>query len=151
MNIIIKFACICYWIFLTVLLLVRNPAKIVGLEAVPLFPWGKFGIHLSAFVVLSLLVHATRWPKRPWWPLLVLLVLYAVTTESLQVLVPPRTARVMDAFENLLGIAIGAGIYWVARCLRDSLTQSPRPLGERAPLRSGGRGEGESEMTVGNR
>jgi glycopeptide antibiotics resistance protein len=143
MNIIIKFACVCYWIFLTVLLLTRNPARIVGLHAVPLFPWGKFGIHLSAFLVLSLLVHASRWPRRPWWPLIALLALYAVTTETLQILVPPRTARVMDAFENLLGIALGAGIYWVARRVRESHATSRLRLAE-------GQCEAGSEKTLAN-
>jgi len=41
-------------------------------------------------------------------------VVYGITTESLQLLVPQRTARVMDGVENILGIAAGAGIYWLA-------------------------------------
>jgi hypothetical protein len=106
-------ACFAYWILLTTLLLVPNPANLVGLHRVPIFPWGKFGIHLTAFTILSLLLHASRWPKRPWWPLLALLMLYGVTTETLQILVPPRTSRVMDGIENLLGILAGAGIYWL--------------------------------------
>jgi len=65
------------------------------------------------FTVLSILVHATRWPKRPWLPLIALLVVYGITTETLQLFVPHRTARVMDAIENILGIALGAGIYWL--------------------------------------
>ena len=39
--------------------------------------------------------------------------LYGITTESLQLFVPHRTARVMDAIENILGIAVGTGIYWL--------------------------------------
>ena len=113
MRIAILIACFCYWILLTVLLLVPDPAALVGLQKVPTFPWGKFGIHLIFFTILSILVHATRWPKRPWWPLIVLLVVYGITTESLQLFVPHRTARVMDAIENILGIAAGAGIYWI--------------------------------------
>ncbi len=113
MRIIAQLACYCYWIFLTVLLLVPDPAAMVGLERVPIFPWGKFGIHLIAFTILSVLVHASRWSKRLWWPLIVLLVVYGITTETLQLLVPHRTARVMDGVENILGIAAGAGIYWL--------------------------------------
>ena len=113
MRIVARLACFCYWLLLTVLLLVPNPAALVGHKAVPMFPWGKFGIHLSFFTVLGLLVNATRWPKRPWWPLLVLLVIYGVTTETLQLFVPHRTARVMDAIENILGIALGTGVYWL--------------------------------------
>jgi len=112
-RIVIQLACFCYWIFLTVLLLVPNPAALVGLRQVPIFPWGKFGIHLMFFTILSVLVHATRWPKRPWWPLIALLVVYGITTETLQLFVPHRSARVMDAIENILGIAAGAGIYWL--------------------------------------
>jgi len=113
MRIVARLACYGYWLFLTVLLLVPNPAALLGLKAVPIFPWGKFGIHLGFFTVLGFLANATRWPKRPWWPLLVLLVIYGVTTESLQLFVPHRSARVMDAVENILGIVLGTGIYWL--------------------------------------
>jgi hypothetical protein len=105
--------CCCFWIMLTMLLLVPDPAALVHLQRVPVFPWGKFGIHLIAFTILSVWVHATRWPKRLWWPLVAFLVAYGFTTESLQLFVPKRTARVMDGIENILGIAAGAGIYWL--------------------------------------
>jgi glycopeptide antibiotics resistance protein len=109
----ILLACYGYWLFLTVLLLVPNPAALVGLKAVPIFPWGKFGIHLGFFTVLGFLANATRWPKRPSWLLIVFLIVYGITTESLQLFVPHRTARVMDAIENILGIALGSAIYWL--------------------------------------
>ena len=117
-RITIRLICYGYWLFLTVLLLVPNPAALVGLEAVPIFPWGKFGVHLGFFTVLGFLVSTTRWPKRPWWPLILLLLIYGVTTETLQLFVPHRTARVMDAVENILGIALGTGIYWMVLRLR---------------------------------
>ena len=41
------------------------------------------------------------------------LVVYGITTESLQLLVPHRTARIMDGIENILGIAAGSLIYWL--------------------------------------
>jgi hypothetical protein len=113
MRLSILFACLAYWLFLTVLLLVPNPAAIVGLSANPILPWGKFGIHLSFFIVLGFLANATRWPKHLGWPMIVFLVAYGVTTESLQLLVPHRTARAMDAVENILGIAVGSAIYWL--------------------------------------
>ncbi len=118
MRLAILLACLCYWLFLTVLLLVPNPAALLGLHSVPVFPSGKFGVHLSFFTILSVLVHATRWPKRPWWPLIALLVVYAITTEALQLFVPHRSARVMDGIENILGIAAGASIYWLAQAFR---------------------------------
>lgn len=115
MRIVFLLVCLWYWVLLTVLLLAPNPAGVVGLQSVPILPWGKFGIHLTAFTILSALVHATRWPKRLWWPLILLLVVYGVTTESMQLLVPTRSARVIDGIENILGIAIGTGIYWLLR------------------------------------
>ena len=120
MRIAVLLTFLCYWLFLTVLLLVPNPAELVGLDAVPIFPWGKFGIHLSFFLVLGFLGNATRWPKRPCWPLIAFLVVYGVTTESLQLLVPHRTARVMDGIENILGIAAGSAIYWLLLRLMQS-------------------------------
>jgi hypothetical protein len=113
MRIVARFACIAYWILLTMLLLVPNPAAMVGLHAVLIFPWGKFGIHLIAFTILGFLANATRWPKRLCWPMIVVLVVYGITTESLQLFVPHRTARVMDGIENILGIAAGSAIYWL--------------------------------------
>jgi VanZ family protein len=47
-----------------------------------------------------------------------LLVVYGISTESLQLFVPHRTARVVDAIENILGIVAGAGIYWLAQIFR---------------------------------
>ncbi len=113
MRIVVLLACICYWICLTVLLLVPNPAAMAGLHAAPIFPWGKFGVHLIAFTNLGFLANATRWPKRPCWQMIVFLVLYGIVTESLQLFVPHRSARVMDGMENILGIALGSGIYWL--------------------------------------
>ena len=114
-------SCLGYWLLLSVLLLVPNPAALVGLQAVPVFPWGKFGVHLIAFTILAVLVHATRWPKRLGWPLLVCLVVYGIATESLQLFVPHRTARVMDGIENILGITAGSGIYWLVRVLWENM------------------------------
>ena len=60
MQLVLRLACICYWLILSVLLLVPNPAALIGLHSVPIFPWGKFGIHLSLFTVLGFLANATR-------------------------------------------------------------------------------------------
>jgi len=106
--------CGLYWIALTVLLLVPNPAGVLGMRRISLFPWGDVGIHFTAFTILTLLVCAVRWPRPMGWPLFVLLA-YAVATESLQAFVPPRTVELKDYAENLLGIAVGTGLYW---CLR---------------------------------
>jgi VanZ family protein len=119
MRTVLLLVCLAYWSFLTALLLVPDPAALVGLERVPIFPWGKIGIHFTAFTILAVLVHATRWPKPPGRVLTALLVFYGLATESLQALVPPRTCRLMDYVENLAGVAAGSGIYWlVGRLVR---------------------------------
>jgi glycopeptide antibiotics resistance protein len=100
------------------MLLVPNPAAVIGLQAVPLFPWGKFGIHLSFFTALSILANFCCWPNRLSWSLIAFMAFYGILTESLQLLVSHRTSRVMDGIENLLGIALGSAIYWLAWRLR---------------------------------
>ena len=117
MHVVVLLASLAYWLLLTTLLLVPNPAAVFGLHAVPIFPWGKFGIHLTAFTILAVLVHGTRWPRRLCWSLIVFLAVYGIATESLQIFVPHRTARVMDGVENMLGIAAGSGIYWLLQRL----------------------------------
>jgi hypothetical protein len=117
MRLIFLLLCLGYWVLLTVLLLAPNPAALVGLRAVPTLPWGKFGVHLLAFTILSLLVHCSRWPARLCWPLIAFLMVYGIATEWLQRFVPTRTVRLMDAVENMLGVAAGVGIYALLRRL----------------------------------
>jgi VanZ family protein len=54
------------------------------------------------------------------------MVIYGITTETLQLFVPHRTAQVIDGIENLLGIALGSGIYWLAWRLnvKDDLSEN---------------------------
>ncbi|MCE5267737.1 MAG: VanZ family protein [Planctomycetaceae bacterium] len=114
MRIALFAVCFAYWLLLTALLLVSNPAGLVGLQSVPIFPWGKFGVHLIAFTGMGFLANAAQGAKRFCWPLFLALVAYGVTTESLQVFVRHRSARVIDGIENILGIAVGSGLYWLA-------------------------------------
>lgn len=106
-------ACTGYWALLTVLLLVPDPAAVIGLQTRPTFPWGDFGIHMAFFTVLGLLVQGTRWPRSPAWFILGILTAYGIATESLQVFVPHRHACVMDAIQNVSGVAIGSALYWL--------------------------------------
>ena len=117
--------CLAYWAFLTVLLLVPDPAAVVGLKRVPMFPWGDIGTHFTAFTILALLVHASRWPKCPGWPVSVLLA-YAIATESLQAIVPPRTVEIKDYIENVLGVVVGSAIFWTAWKLRQRREKEAR-------------------------
>ncbi len=126
MRIVVRLVCFGYWILLTVLLLTPDPAALLGLQRVPSFPWGKFGVHLGFFTVLSVLVCAVWWSKRLWPFMIALLVVYGITTETLQLLVPPRTARVMDGIENVLGIAVGVVIYSLAQLLTQALRSPDR-------------------------
>ena len=126
--------CGLYWLALTVFLIVPDPAGVLRMRRIPRFPWGDAGIHLAAFTVLTLLVCSARWPKPVGWPVVILLV-YAVATESLQALVPPRTVELKDYAENLLGIAVGSILYW---CLRRALpragAEGPRSESADTPL-----------------
>ena len=106
--------CAGYWGLLTVFLLAPNPTAVVGLRRFPTFPWGDIGIHFTAFTILTLLVHGSRWPKGIGWPFLAVLVAYGITTESLQWFVPSRAVELLDYTENILGVAAGTGIYWRA-------------------------------------
>jgi VanZ family protein len=119
MRIVFRLVCLAYWAFLTALLLVSDPAALVGLERVPKFPWGNgdIGIHFTAFTTLALMVHVTRWPRRPGWIVTGLLVCYGLTTETLQVFVPHRSVELLDYTENVLGVAAGSGLYWLAAWL----------------------------------
>lgn len=114
--------CAGYWGLLTVLQLVPAPAQAIGLPRGTTFPGIDFGVHFTAFTLLTLLVLGVRWPKRLGWPVLAVLLLYGLTVESLQGLVPSRTVELRDYVENMLGVAVGAGFYWlIGRLLQ------PRP------------------------
>jgi VanZ family protein len=110
-------ACGTYVLLLTVLLVTPNPAALLGLHHAPIFPWGKFGIHLTAFIMLAIVAHTARWPAPVGWPLVPLL-FYAAITEMLQLLVPQRHARMADFLENSLGILLGTLFYWLFYRLR---------------------------------
>jgi hypothetical protein len=119
-----------YWGLLTVLLLVPNPAAVVGLRRIPVFPWGDIGIHFTAFTILTLLVHGFRWPKGIGWPIVAVLLAYGLTTESLQWFVPSRTVELLDYMENIFGVATGTGIYWCAHRLIQQRRASPITVAE---------------------
>jgi hypothetical protein len=102
-----------YWAALTVVLLVPDPLALLGLQRNP-WPFSSDrGIHFSLFLGLTLLADMCRWAIRPRW-FIGLLVAYATATELLQAFVPPRTVDLADLSENLLGVAAGTVIFWVA-------------------------------------
>jgi VanZ family protein len=109
---LIRCLCAAYWLGLTVLLLVPNPLGLLGLRRMPGDPEGLCA-HLVVFAVLGTLVSATRLPL-PRTLLGGLLVGYAVTSELLQSLVG-RDTSLRDLLANLVGLAAGAGAWWVVQ------------------------------------
>lgn len=103
-------ACLFYLIALTTLLLAPNPvAWLLGLVPAASVP-GR-GVHFSTFFLLAILVGASRLPWRTS-VLAATLIAYAIVIESLQGLVESRVVELVDYTENLLGLAIGALVWW---------------------------------------
>jgi hypothetical protein len=124
----VRAVCVLYWAGLTVLLLAPDPAALLGMERPP--GTAKLrGVHLAFFLVLGVLIAASRWPPATRW-MAGLTIGYAILTELLQGLVPNRTVELLDLAENLAGLALGAAAWWLtcraARGLRG--TQEARPL-----------------------
>jgi hypothetical protein len=116
---LIRGACVLYWMLLSFLLLAPDPLAVLGIRRLPGPPGGR-GVHFLMFTLLALLVLASRWPigRR----LLVGgLVAFALGTELLQGLVPHRTVEMFDLAENVLGLAAGTSVWLMVR------TRLPRP------------------------
>lgn len=111
------FFCGAYWLALTVLLLVPNPFALLGLTRLKGHGIPNRGVHFTAFLLLTLVTRGVQSKKARLWPVLVVLVLYAVATETLQLAVVGRTVELPDYFENLLGIAAGVlvSVLWRSR------------------------------------
>ena len=110
---ILRLICAAYCVLMTVLLLIPNPLGLLGIRRIASGSGGS-GVHLVIFTVLTVLVLASRWPIGSLL-LAGLLVGYAIATELLQLLVPMRALEPYDMVENLLGLAAGAGIWWLAQ------------------------------------
>ncbi len=101
--------CLLYLIALTTLLLVPNPLAWLWGIAPNISPPHR-GVHFCTFFLLAILCAASRLPWKPA-TLGIVLIAYALTTESLQGLVDNRVVELIDYTENLLGLAVGA-IVW---------------------------------------
>lgn len=108
---LIRIGCAAYWVMLTVLLLLPDPMALVGIEE-DAVPAHDRGVHFLFFLGLGFLVRASRWPIRRW-ALAAGVVLYAILIEGLQHFVPSRSVELLDFGENLLGLAAGAGVWWL--------------------------------------
>ena len=114
MQRIMRIACIGYFVFLTLLLLTSNPARlIVASGQLPwilraLMPWA----HLLSFSVLAVAMLLARWPV-PRWTIVLILAMYGGATEIIQGFVPAREPDWMDWFQDLGGLAAGTAICWI--------------------------------------
>jgi VanZ family protein len=93
---------------LTTLLLVPDPLALLGIKELPGPDKGR-GVHFCAFALLGLLALASRLPLGTG-RLVAYLVLYALATETLQMLVESRSVELLDYVENLAGLACGAAV-----------------------------------------
>jgi hypothetical protein len=116
---LIRTACVIYWMLVSFLLLAPEPLALLGIRRLP-GPGGGRGAHFLLFTLLGLLVLASRWPVGRK-SLISGLVAFAVATEFLQGLVPHRSVEIFDLAENLLGLAAGACVWLMLRA------RLPRP------------------------
>ncbi len=106
---LVRTVCLASWAAVTALLLVPNPAALVGLRHAPR-PGYALLAHLGSFFLLSILTLASRLPL-PWPATLGVLVSYGALVEWLQGFVPRRTVTFTDFVANTVGIVLGAAAY----------------------------------------
>ena len=82
------------------------PRWLAGEGPPGLIPWSKLG-HVCGYAVLS--AAALVLPGR--WTLLAILVAHCFLTEYAQTFVPRRTGKLSDVALDLLGLALGIGLF----------------------------------------
>jgi len=127
MQWLMRIVCIGYAIFLTLLLLTADPARLIGMQAgLPRILQAMLPLaHAISFLVLAVLALMTRWPV-PRWGILPILAIYGGMTEITQHFFPPRTPRWTDWFQDLIGIAAGAACCWAVAMLAGMCTGTRR-------------------------
>jgi hypothetical protein len=118
MQRLLRFACLGYVLFLTLLLLSSNPSGLIGYcGGLPRFLRQIMpSAHLLSFSMLAVLALLPRWPV-PRWCIVLMLAAYGGMTEIAQGFIPPRTPEWQDWFQDLGGLAIGAAFCWGAMLL----------------------------------
>jgi VanZ family protein len=113
MQRLLRFTCLGYVLFLTLLLLSSNPSGLIGCRGgLPRFLQQLMpSAHLLSFLVLAVLALLPRWPV-PRWCIVLMLAAYGGMTEIVQGFNPPRTPEWQDWFQDLGGLAVGAALCW---------------------------------------
>ena len=108
--------CLLYAAMLTWLLLTPHPDRLLpGTGLIRSLEEQLSPIaHFLAFFVLTILALLPQWPVSRWTVIGTLLA-YAGATELLQRLTATRTPQWTDALQDLLGILIGGGAWWLLR------------------------------------
>jgi hypothetical protein len=84
--------------------------------AQPDLPMGSVARHSFAFIVLTIALNASHFPRGPLWAPAALLAGYGMAIEAIQAFIPYRSAEWFDLLVDAVGIAIGSMIYlWLGR------------------------------------
>lgn len=124
---VIRAISIAYLVFMTLLLFMADPTRLISLHGwlLPLMQWLMPWAHLLSFLTLAVLALSVRWPV-PRWGVVLILVLYAGMTEISQGFMPKRTGEWKDWFMDMAGIAVGMAICWVAALLTGAIMKARR-------------------------
>ncbi len=133
MQRVMRIACLAYIVFLSLLLLSPNPARVIGVSGE--LPWALRTLmpcaHLLSFSVLAVVMFLARWPL-PRWSVVLLLAAYGGATEIIQGFVPPRTPRWTDWFQDVGGVAVGMTVCAAAVLLLIGISNQVRRAGTSA-------------------
>jgi VanZ family protein len=127
MQWLMRIVCAGYFVFLTLLLLTADPARLIGVQSgLPwilqvIFPFA----HTISFLVLAALALMTRWPV-PRWGIVLALMIYGGVTEIVQGCVPHRTPEWADWSQDMAGIALGTACCWSVAILARSFVGTRR-------------------------
>jgi VanZ family protein len=112
MQWLMRLVCIGYFVFLTLLLLTTDPARLVGAQGgLPRILQAMLPLaHAISFLMLAVLALVTRWPV-PRWSVVLALAIYGGMTEIIQNWVH-RTPEWIDWCQDLAGIALGTACCW---------------------------------------
>ncbi len=120
-SLVWRLLCVVYLIALVWLLLSMVPARLLD-AVVADHKWVQTVTsvgHFACFFLLTLLVAASQWGTRRWMVVLGL-VLFAAGSEPLQAQFTQRVPGIADCVQNLLGVACGCVLWWLAALLKGS-------------------------------